>query len=86
MNDNNVSLSLDNLPKPVVRLVGSDGNAFAVLGMVSRALKQAGWNRNQVDAFQKEATSGDYNNLLFVCMKYTAVARGDEDEDDLDED
>ncbi len=60
-------------PKPTVRLVGQDGNAFAILGACQRAAKAAGWPQEKVDAFRAEATSGDYDNLLATCMKWFDV-------------
>jgi hypothetical protein len=54
-------------------LVGVDGNAFSIIGYTGRALKQTG-HRDLVDQMRKEATSGDYNNLLCVCMKYIDIA------------
>lgn len=56
------------IPKPVVKgPVG--GNAFAVMGAVIRALKQAGQG-DRVAEYQERATSGDYNHLLAVSMEY----------------
>ena len=60
-------------PRPTVRLVGRDGNAFMVLGLAFRALKKAGWSKEERDAFQVEATAGDYNHLLATVMKYLDV-------------
>lgn len=54
-------------------LVGVDGNAFSVMGYTSRALRREGL-RDLVDKMHEEATSGDYNNLLRVCMKYVDIA------------
>jgi hypothetical protein len=61
---------IDNLPKPKVKLVGTDGNAFCILGRVTSALKKAGWTKEQTDEFMAEATDGDYDHLLATCMKY----------------
>lgn len=58
-------------------LVGVDGNAFAVMGYTARALKQTG-HRDLVEQMHKEATAGDYDNLLAVCMKYIDIANGEE--------
>ena len=58
--------------KPTVKLIGEDGNAFAILGRVKRALVQAGM-REEAEAFLKEATAGDYDNLLMVVQKYVDV-------------
>ncbi len=59
--------------KPTVKLVGEDSNAFSILGKVSKALKNAGADREHIDAYMDEATSGDYNNLLAITMKYVNV-------------
>ena len=58
--------------KPTVKLIGEDGNAFAILGRVKRALVQAGMHE-EAEAFLKEATAGDYDNLLMVVQKYVDV-------------
>lgn len=59
-------------PEINVPLVGEDGNAFSILGRVSRIMKR---NRihDQWNDFHKEATSGDYNNLLRTVMAWFAV-------------
>ena len=56
--------------KPVVKLTGVDGNAFMILGVVSRALKDAGIDPKE---FYNEATSGDYDHLLQTVFKYVEV-------------
>ena len=55
--------------KPKVRLVGEDGNAFAILGRCKRAADKAGWPQDRWESFQKKATSGDYDNLLRTVME-----------------
>jgi len=52
-----------------VRLVGEDGNAFAIMGRVSKALRRAGLV-DIADEFMTEATSGDYNHLLETVLDY----------------
>jgi len=59
--------------RPRVRLIGTDGNAFAILGRVQRALRDAGWTQEQVDAFRAEATSGDHDHLLGTVMRHLDV-------------
>ncbi|MFA5672796.1 MAG: hypothetical protein WC922_10190 [Synergistaceae bacterium] len=56
-----------------VKLAGVDGNAFVILGHVCQALRNAGYGGDFIAAFRKEATSGDYNHLLMVCMKTVEV-------------
>lgn len=50
-------------------LVGVDGNAYSIMGYTSRALKNEGL-RDMSEIMYDEATSGDYNNLIRVCMGY----------------
>jgi hypothetical protein len=59
-------------PDVEVELVGSDGNAFAVLGNVSKALRRAG-HGDVVSAFMDEATAGDYDHLLGTCMRWVDI-------------
>ena len=60
-------------PRPEVVLVGTDGNAFALMGKVSQALRRAGASNGHVNAFRKEAMSGDYDHLLATCCKFAEV-------------
>lgn len=55
--------------KPKVKMVGEDGNAFAILGRCLKAARKAGWTPEQVQAFRERATSGDYNRLLAAVME-----------------
>jgi len=55
-----------------VKLIGEDGNAFAILGRVKRALVKAGM-QEEAKAFMEEATAGDYNHLLATVQKYVDV-------------
>jgi len=59
--------------RPVVQLIGCDGNAFLVMGKVKQALKKAGADQEYITQYIEEATSGDYDNLLVVSMKYADV-------------
>ncbi len=59
--------------RPIVRLVGADGNAFNILGLCVRAARDAGWSTERIAAFRAEASSGDYNHLLAVVQKYFEV-------------
>ena len=59
--------------KPEVRLTGRDGNAFAILGEMVRALKKSGYSRAERAAFVEEVKAGDYDNLLRVCMRWADV-------------
>jgi len=54
--------------KPKVKLTNVDGNAFNILGIVRKALKENG-QADKMKEFLDETTSGDYNNLLATCSK-----------------
>ena len=54
--------------KPVVKLIGQDGNAFMILGLCQRAARKAGWSKEQIDAAINEMRAGDYNHLLATAM------------------
>ena len=60
-------------PDVHVKLTGTDGNAFAIIGAVTTALRKAG-HGDQTSAFTAEATSGDYDNVLVTCMKWVDVS------------
>ncbi len=56
--------------KPVLVLIGRDGNAFAILAAARRvALK----NKLDWEEIQKEAISGDYDHLLRTITRHFDV-------------
>jgi hypothetical protein len=57
-------------PDIQVQLSGEDGNAFAILGHTTRALRQAGLDQDEIDLYYAEATSGDYDHLLQTTMRW----------------
>jgi hypothetical protein len=67
-------------PQVVVPLVGEDGNAYAILGRVDRALRKAGVSKDERAVFMDEAMAGDYDNLLRVVLSWVTPADY-EDED-----
>ena len=56
-----------------VKLVGEDGNAFAILGATQRALRKAGASENELNQYLNEATAGNYDKLLQVTMDWVNV-------------
>jgi hypothetical protein len=61
-------------PQIKVKLVGHDGNAFAILGRVRSALRAAKVPVEEQQKFMEEAMSGDYSHLLGTCMKWVNVS------------
>jgi hypothetical protein len=55
-----------------VQLTGEDGNAFAILGRVRRAILHSN-HPELAEQFLQEATAGDYDNVLMTCMRYVTV-------------
>jgi hypothetical protein len=60
-------------PEITVQLTGTNGNAYAVLGQVRRALRKAELGDAVVKEFTDEATAGDYDHLLATCMNWVNV-------------
>lgn len=57
-------------PWIAVQLSGEDGNAFAILGRVQRAMREAGISAGEIQNFFSEATAGNYDRLLQTCVKW----------------
>ena len=57
-------------PEIEVQLSGNDGNAFAIMGAVKKALKRANVSADEIAEYTKQSMSGDYDNLLRVAMAW----------------
>lgn len=60
-------------PEISVQLTGKDGNAYAILATILRAMRKAGISKEDRKSFESEATSGDYDNLLAAAMRWVEV-------------
>lgn len=60
-------------PNITVKLVGSDGNAFAIMGKIQSALRKNKVPQTEIDECMEKMMSGDYNNLLRTAMEYVNV-------------
>ena len=56
--------------KPTVCCNTTDGNAFGVMCAVQRAMRKAGHTQEDIEKYQQEATSGNYDHLIQTSMKY----------------
>lgn len=54
------------------QLIGTNGNAFALIGKVRNALHRGG-RSDLIEDFTREAMSGDYENVIATCLKYVDV-------------
>jgi len=59
--------------KPVVRLIGEDGNAFGIMGRVKRALARDGADQEYINRYLQESMDSDYDHLLQTAMKYVEI-------------
>ncbi len=66
--------------KVEVALVGEDGNAYAIMSRVSKALKRAG-HTELAALYMSEATSGNYDHLLQVSMEFCEDPQDEDDEE-----
>ena len=51
----------------------TNGNAYAIMGAVSKAIKKAGATQEEIKKYQEESVSGDYNNVITTASKYVNV-------------
>jgi hypothetical protein len=56
-----------------IAMIGEDGNAFACMGRVIKAMRKANVSTEIKDAFRAECMDGDYDHLLATCFKYVRV-------------
>lgn len=60
-------------PDIEVELIGGDSNAMVIIGTVNRALRRAGVSRDELDKFQDDAMSGDYDHVLMTVQSWVEV-------------
>lgn len=60
-------------PKPKCKLVGTDGNVFALAGQVKKALKRAGMSERATEFAERLKDSGSYDGALQLMMEYVDV-------------
>jgi len=71
-NDNETVVSQVPYTDAVVQLTGKDSNAFSIIGLVRRGISRS--NHPELgEAFMREATAGNYDQLLQTCMRYVSV-------------
>ena len=57
----------------IANMYDVDGNAMAIIGTVTKALRRAKAPKVVIDTFFKEATSGDYEHVLKTCSDWVTV-------------
>ena len=58
---------------PTCKLTGTDGNVFAIIGTVTRALKRAGQTDRAREFGKKAFASASYDAVLALCFEYVEV-------------
>lgn len=59
--------------KPCCKLVGIDGNVFAIIGNVSKCLRRAGLQSEAAEFFRRAMQQESYDNILQLCHEYVDV-------------
>ncbi len=59
--------------KPTCKLVGKDGNVFAVIGEVRKVLKQAGRHEQAAELVKAAFRAKSYEKVLALCFRYVNV-------------
>ena len=65
--------SANTIKYPDVTVELDDGNAFAIISQVRSELRRHDVGQEELDAFYKEATSGDYDHLLQTAIRWVSV-------------
>lgn len=61
------------MTKPILNIIGTNGNTYAILAKARRVARKDDWKTNKWLDFLDEAKSGDYNKLLQTCEKYFEI-------------
>ena len=61
------------MEKPVVKLIGEDGNIFNLLGICIRALKKNGQRYLVPEMVEKVTSSNSYDEALAALLDYVDV-------------
>jgi len=59
--------------KPPCQLVGTDGNVFAVIGAVGRALRSAGLHDRAAEFQRRAFGAHSYDEVLALCFDFVDV-------------
>lgn len=58
---------------PTIKLLGKDGNAYNILGLVKQRCKELKVSDDVIQHILSEMMGGDYNNLLRVVSTYFKI-------------
>ena len=58
------------MKKVKLKLVGLDGNAYAIMGAFQRAARNEDWTKEEINKVLDKAMSGDYSNLISTIAEH----------------
>jgi hypothetical protein len=58
------------MKKVKLKMVGLDGNAFAVMAAFERQARKEGWTQEEINAVLDKAMAGDYSNLISTIAEH----------------
>lgn len=53
-----------------LKLVGLDGNIFALMGAFQRQARREGWTKQEIDKVLNECKSGNYDHAVATLMEH----------------
>lgn len=59
---------------PNIEVELTDGNVYAIIGAVTKALRRAKVSETEIAAFKAEATSGDYDHAIQTAMRWVEIS------------
>lgn len=59
--------------KPVVKLIGEDGNVFNLIGVVRRKLVEVGMSKEAEEMVERASKCQSYDEVLRLFMEYVEV-------------
>lgn len=54
------------MKKKKYSLIGVDGNAYAIMGYVSHAMRESGFTKEEIEKYNEDAMAADYNHLVYA--------------------
>ena len=72
---------MNTIKKRKYSLIGVDGNAYAILGYVKFAMLKEKCSDEEIENYEKDATSEDYSHLIRVSMAMIDKLNGGQNND-----
>ena len=63
-------MSIENVKKPIAKVIGEDGNIFVTLGICTAALKKSGMKEKATELTSKVFAASSYEDALHIMGEY----------------